>query len=159
MRARVAATGTALTLLLSACGTHARAQTHTIAAAPRDPKTMRALLHIARQFNIDYADNRAASVYDRWDARSQAVISRAAYIRRHRECRTGSGPGFVQGADRHGKWWLVHYEISGSNLTDYWSYQDGRWVFDLFRSNPQAVALYRLPGAKYLAAAGCEKQP
>lgn len=152
---------TILSALLGACGgqtparTHAPARTHTPTTTRRDPETARALLRIARQFNIDYADNRAASVYARWDARSQAILSRSAYIRRHGSCDTGSGPGVVEDAVRHGGWWLVHYVISGVTLTDYWSYQHGRWAFDLFRSNPSAVALYRLPLAKYRAAVGC----
>jgi hypothetical protein len=29
----------------------------------------------------------------------------------------------------------------GTTLTDYWRYQHSRWVFDLLRSNPQAVPL------------------
>jgi hypothetical protein len=62
----------------------------------------------------------------------------------------------VQNAVRAGRWWLVHYSISGAQLTDYWRYEHGRWVFDLIRSNPQAVRLYRLPAAQYLAAVGCK---
>lgn len=43
------------------------------------------------------------------------------------------GPGGV---------WLVRYEISGLQFTDYWSYVHGRWVFDLLLSYPMAVRLY-----------------
>lgn len=64
-------------------------------------------------------------------------------------------PTTIQGAVRVGHWWLVRYSISGPELTDYWTYERGRWVFDLVRSNPQAVRLYRLPAAKYFAAVGC----
>ncbi|HWD63769.1 MAG TPA: hypothetical protein VG405_01220 [Solirubrobacteraceae bacterium] len=49
----------------------------------------------------------------------------------------------------------MRYSISGAELTDYWSYQHGRWLFDLVRSNPQAVRLYRLSARKYFAAVGC----
>ena len=39
--------------------------------------------------------------------------------------------------------WLVHYEIGGQQLTDFWFYVHRRWVFDLVLSNPDAVKLYR----------------
>ena len=46
-----------------------------------DPKTAAALIRIAQVFNTDYGNNIDGPVWDRWDARSQAVISRADYIR------------------------------------------------------------------------------
>jgi hypothetical protein len=58
-------------------------------------------------------------------------------------------PGGPDGA------WLVHYEIGGQQLTDYWFYVRRRWEFDLLLSNPSAVKLYRLSPAKYVAAVGC----
>jgi hypothetical protein len=125
------------------------------AATPRDPHTTAALLRIARAFNRNYSANRVGAVYDRWDARSRRIISRAEYVRRHRECRTNPGAATIEGAARAGSWWLVHYSISEVGLTDYWRYEHGRWVFDLVRSNPQAVRLYRLSGPKYVAAIGC----
>lgn len=125
------------------------------AATHRDPHTTQALLRIARRFNADFSANRVGPVYDRWDARSKQIIARADYVRRHQECPRPPGPASVLGAERSGPWWLVHYAISGLNLTDYWRYERGRWVFDLVRSNPQAVHLYRLPPAKYIAAIGC----
>lgn len=125
------------------------------AAAHRDPHTKQALLRIARRFNADFSANRVGPVYDRWDARSKRIIARADYVRRHVECPRPPGPASVLGAERAGAWWLVHYAISGLNLTDYWRYEHGRWVFDLVRSNPQAVRLYRLSPAKYVAAIGC----
>lgn len=130
-------------------------RTATIPVHRPDPHTKRALLRIARQFNADYAANRDGAVYDRWDSRSQAVISRSEYVRRHRECPTAPGPATVEGASRAGSWWLVRYSISGIAMTDYWRYERGRWMFDLIRSNPQAVRLYRLPAEKYLQAVGC----
>ena len=51
-----------------------------------DPRTAAALLKIAAVFNNDYDDGDYGPVYDRWDARSQAIITRADYIRRHTEC-------------------------------------------------------------------------
>ena len=64
--------------------------------------------------------------------RSQAIITRADYIRRHKDCPSGSqtlsqtesvSPG---GPRREA--WLVHYEIGGQQLTDYWFYVHRRWV-------------------------------
>ena len=51
--------------------------------------------------------------------------------------------------------WLVHYEIGGQQLTDYWFYVHRRWVFDLVLSNPDAVKLYRMSPQQYAAALGC----
>jgi hypothetical protein len=51
--------------------------------------------------------------------------------------------------------WLVHYEIGGQQLTDYWFYVRRRWVFDLVLSNPDAVRLYRMSPSHYAAALGC----
>ena len=54
----------------------------------------------------------------------------------------------------HGTW-LVRYEISDQQLTDYWYYTHHRWEFDLPLSNPDAARLYRLPFAQYAAQVGC----
>ena len=97
-------------------------------------------------------------VYTRWDARSQAIITRADYIKRHKDCPGGSqtlsqtesvSPGGPHGA------WLVHYQIGGQQLTDYWFYVHRRWVFDLVLSNSDAVKLYRMSPQQYVAALGC----
>jgi hypothetical protein len=143
------------TIFLTACGATSERPSHTASSTHPDAQTKQALLQIARQFNDEYAANNAAAVYSRWDARSRTVIDRAEYIRRHRECPTAPGAATVQGVVHAGHWWLVHYSISGAGLTDYWSYDHGRWMFDLVRSNPEAVRLYRLPAAKYFAAVGC----
>jgi hypothetical protein len=123
-----------------------------------DPHTAAALLKIATVFNHDYDTGNYGPVYTRWDARSQAIITRADYIQRHRDCPSGShtpsqtesvSPGTPRGA------WLVHYEIGGQQLTDYWFYVHRRWVFDLVLSNPDAVELYRMSPSQYVAALGC----
>ena len=54
----------------------------------------------------------------------------------------------------HGAW-LVHYEIGGQQLTDYWFYVHRRWVFYLVLSNPGAAMLYRMSPSQYAAAIGC----
>lgn len=131
------------------------------AAAPatggRDPHTAAALLKIATVFNHEYDTGDYGPVYDRWDARSRAVISRAGYIRRHQDCPSGRQPAaHVESATRgrHGAW-VVAYEIGGQQLTDYWFYVRGRWEFDLVRSNPDAVRRYRLSPQRYARALGC----
>jgi hypothetical protein len=124
---------------------------------PPEPKTAAAVVRIAQVFNTDFGRNNDGPVYDRWDARSQAVISRAEYIRRHAECATApQAPAHVEGAaPGPGGAWLVRYEIGGQQFTDYWFYAQGRWGFDLLLSNPSSVRLYRLPFAQYAAAVGC----
>ncbi len=113
-------------------------------------------MRVATVFNRDYADNRDGPVYDRWDRASQAVITRKSYLLRHRDCPTSPGAAVVESAapGPHG-YWLVRYSIDGVQFVDYWTYQHGQWRFDLLRSNPSAVRLYRLPFAAYAAAVGC----
>ncbi len=141
---------------LTGCGGSGPGRSARATQTRRDPQTAGALLVIATRFNANYSANRDGAVYDRWDARSRRIITRARYIRLHRECPTAPGPATVQGVERAGRWWLVHYSISGVELTDYWRYTHGRWEFDLIRSNPDAAQLYRLPAARYLAAVGCQ---
>lgn len=148
---------------LTACGGPTAAPqtstTTTTDAASRqgpDPETASALLRIARAFNEDYAHNRDGAVYDRWDAASRAIISRSGYIERHRACPPPGGNVKTYAVTRGtGGAWLVHYEIDGTRFTDYWYYVHGRFVFDLPKSNPSAVALYRLSPAQYAKRTGC----
>jgi hypothetical protein len=152
----------AIAAAIALCAAGCTATTaHTATSAlslPPDPGTAAALLKIATAFNHDYDTGDYGPVYARWDARSQAIISRADYIQRHKDCPAGSrtlshaenaSPGGAQGA------WLVHYEIGGQQLTDYWFYVYHRWVFDLILSNPDAVKLYRMSPSPYAAAVGC----
>lgn len=122
-----------------------------------DPATPAALLRVAQAFNDAYDNGGFGAVYDRWDARSRALISRAEYIRRHQVCAPAThSTAVVTGASRgKGGAWLVRYEISGVRLTDIWFYVRHRWVFDIVRSNPGAARLYRLPFARYATATGC----
>lgn len=117
-----------------------------------------ALIGIAQAFNDNYDRNDDGPVWDRWDARSQAVISRTEYIQRHAEYATApQGPVRVEDAAPGPKGaWLVHYEIGGQQLTDYWFYLGRRWQFDLPLSNPDAARLYRLPFPQYAAQIGCQ---
>jgi hypothetical protein len=138
-----------LAVLLSACS----------ATQASEPKNAKALVAIAQVFNDDYGGNNDGPVYDRWDKRSQALISRADYIHRHLACATApQSPAHVESA-RPGLdgAWLVRYEIDGIQFTDYWFYVHGQWVFDLSLSNPQAVRLYRLSYAAYVHQLDCSK--
>ena len=155
MRLFIAAAVAAMVLLASGCTDHPAVSP---APLPTDPHTASALLKIATVFNHDHDTGNYAPVYARWDASSQAIITRADYIARHKDCPGGSPAlsqtesvslGGPQGA------WLVHYQIGGQQLTDYWFYVQRRWVFDLVLSNPDQVRLYRMSQSQYVAALGC----
>jgi hypothetical protein len=148
----------ATVLVATACAAGSARPAASPAPLPPDPHTVSALLKIATAFNHDYDTGDYGPVYARWDARSQAIITQADYIARHKDCPSGPpvlsrtesvSPG---GPDRA---WLVHYEIGGQQLTDYWFYIHRRWVFDLVLSNPDAVKLYRMSPSQYVAAVGC----
>jgi hypothetical protein len=151
-----------ITLVLAAvtagCTAYASRPAATAAtpAPPPDPPTTAALLQIATAFNNSYDTGRYGAAYDRWDARSQAIITRADYIQRHTECPTGPQTARVESAiPWPGGAWLVYYEIGGAQLRDYWFYQHRRWLFDLIRSNPSSVTLYKMTPQQYIAAQGC----
>ena len=138
MRRLVAATALPLAIgSLTACGGSAPIAARPPSAKHADPPTVQVLLRIARQFNKEYAANDDDAVYDRWDTRSRKIISAGDYIRRHQRCPTAPGPAIVSSAVPLGPWWIVHYSISDTDLTDYWRYEHGRWTFDLIRSNPK----------------------
>jgi hypothetical protein len=159
LRAPLAVTAVALASLAAGCtaGTTARPAAPA-ASLPPDPNTAAALLKIATAFNHDYDTGDYGPVYARWDARSQAIITRAGYIQRHHDCPGAAhAPSVTESATSggpHGAW-LVHYEIGGQQLTDYWFYLHRRWAFDLVLSNPGAVKLYRMSPQQYATAVGC----
>ncbi len=157
MRLLIAIAAVAVAALAAACTASAGRPAASPAPAPPDPHTAAALLRIGTAFNQDYDSGKYASVYARWDARSQAIISEADYTRRQEDCPGArNAPSRTESASPgpHGAW-LVHYEISGQQLTDYWFYVRHRWVFDLVLSNPDVVKLYRMPPQQYAAAVGC----
>ena len=160
MRLRVfLAVGAAAAALLAA-GCSATSTGHTAARAvslPPDPHTASALLKIAAMFNRDYDNGNYGPVYTRWDARSQAIITRAEYIRRHKDCPGAPHVASVTESVSRGPRgaWLVHYQIAGQQLTHHWFYARHRWVFDLVLSNPGAVKLYRMSPQQYVTALGC----
>jgi hypothetical protein len=157
VRHLLTATTVAAALLAAGCTASTSHPAASLAPLPPDRHTAAALLKIATVFNHDYDTGVYGPVYARWDARSQAIITRADYILRHRDCpgaphalsRTESVSPGPDGA------WLVHYEIGGQQLTDYWFYVHRRWGFDLPLSNPDAVKLYRMSPSQYAVALGC----
>jgi hypothetical protein len=160
MRLRALLTVAAVAAAWLAAGCSASTTAHPVAAAslPPSPHTASALLKIATVFNHDYDTGKYGPVYARWDPRSQAIITRADYITRRKDCSGGphvlSQTESVSQGGPHGSW-LVHYEISGQQLTDYWFYVHDRWLFDLVLSNPDAVKLYRMTPQQYVAYLGC----
>jgi hypothetical protein len=159
MRLMIAIAATAAAVLLAAgCTAGTGHPAASPVPLPPDPHTAPALLKIATAFNHDYDTGDYGPVYTRWDARSQAIITRADYIKRHKDCPSGSHTlsqtESVSPGGPHGTW-LVHYQIGGQQLTDYWFYVHRRWVFDLVLSNPDAVKLYRMSPQQYVAALGC----
>ena len=146
----------ALAALTAGCAAQAARPAARPTVAGSDPRTATALLRIATVFNNDYDGGDYGPVWDRWDARSQAVISRADYVRRHTECPDSPQSVTVEDASPGpGRAWVVDYETGGVQLHDYWFYVRGRWVFDLVLSNPDSVRLYRLTPQQYVAELGC----
>lgn len=151
------ATAATAVLLAAGCTASTGHVSASPAPLPPDQRSPSALLRIAAAFNNDYDGGDYGPVYARWDARSQAIITRAEYIRRHRECQTAPQATARTESARPGPRgaWLVDYEIGGQQLTDYWFYVHRHWVFDLVLSNPDSVRLYRLPARRYAEAVGC----
>ncbi len=157
MRALVSTAAAVAVLLTAGCSSVTAASPGTARVSlPPDPQTASALLAIATTFNHDYDTGDYGPVWDRWDARSQAIVSRAQYVQRHEDCRTQQPLSRTESDSPgpHGAW-LVQYEIDGEQLTDYWFYVHHRWVFDLVLSNPDMVPLYRMSSAQYATAVGC----
>jgi hypothetical protein len=146
----------AVAALAAGCSAQASRPAARPSVPAGDPRTVAALVKVAAVFNDEYDGGDYGPVWDRWDARSQAVIARADYVRRHAECRTSPQSARVEDArPGPGGAWIVDYEVSGVQLHDYWFYVRGRWAFDLLLSNPDSVTLYRLTPRQYLAALGC----
>lgn len=156
MRVRMTAAAVGAAFFLAGCSASTGHPAAAPAPLPPDPRTASALLRIAAGFNHAYDTGDYGPVYARWDARSQAIITRADYIQRHKECPGGGALSRTESAEPgpHGAW-LVHYEISDQQLTDYWFYVHRRWVFDLLLSDPDMVGLYRMSPQQYVAAVGC----
>ena len=83
MRLLIAIAVSAVVLIATGCSASSSHPGAPPPPLPPDPHTTAALLTIARSFNHDYDTGDYAPVYARWDARSQAIITRADYIKRH----------------------------------------------------------------------------
>jgi hypothetical protein len=86
MRVLVAIAVAVAALLAAGCSGSTGHSAGSSASVPPDPRTASALLKIATVFNRGYDTGDYGPVYARWDARSQAIITRAGYIRRHKDC-------------------------------------------------------------------------
>lgn len=154
-RARVWLSG-AIVLALVVGVSWRASSTATSPSSSTDSPSAKALARIATTFNDNYQANRVGAVYDRFDAVSRRVISRAHYLRDHLECPNPPGPATVTSVMRaRDGYWIAHYVIGGVGLNDYWHYEGGRWLFSLVKSNPGALALYRMPFDAYARAVGC----
>ena len=121
-----------------------------------DAENAAALWVVATTFNSNYQHNDVGPVYDRWDPSSQELISKSNYVRRHKICPTTPGRATIRSVSRSTNgFWAVVYTISGVARTDYWRFINGEWRFNLARSNPDAVRLYREPFAAYARDVGC----
>lgn len=117
------------------------------------PTTLRS---VAQQFNVNYAANKDGPVWDDFDVASQRVISRASYIHWHQVCPAPRVASTITSVTKASNgFWRVAYRESGVTLIDYWHQQDGKWRFDLAKSNPTSVALYSGTLAKYLLGRWC----
>ena len=160
------------TLLLCGCGATASTSnptttttsnvSSTSSATPiglpsAEPATLDTLLAVAQRLNDDFGSGRYAQVYQRWDPQSRALISGEEYVRRHVQCQTApQDPTHILravfGADGY---WRVTYILDELRFVDYWRYRAGHWEFDLIRSNPDAVRLYRMNPQAYASAVAC----
>jgi hypothetical protein len=156
MRVLIASAAVVAAFSFAGCSAGTSHPAASPAPLPPDPHTASALLRIATAFNHAYDTGDYGPVYARWDARSQAIITRADYIQRHEDCPGGGALSQTESAEPGPDGaWLVQYEIGGQQLTDYWFYVHARWVFDLVLSNPDMVKLYRMSPQQYVAAMGC----
>lgn len=119
------------------------------------------MLKVAQRLNDDFGAGRYAQVYERWDPASRALISGDEYVARHLACQTAPQDASqviaaVPGADG---FWHVTYVLDDLRFVDYWKYRAGHWEFDLIRSNPSAVRLYRMSRQAYLTAVACNGSP
>jgi hypothetical protein len=80
LRALAAIAAAAIALCAVGCTATSAHPATPVPSLPPDPPTGSALLTIAAAFNHDYDAGDYGPVYARWDARSQAIITRADYI-------------------------------------------------------------------------------
>src|SRR5215471_4123345 len=90
VRRLLIATAVAVALFAAGCTAGTSHPAASAAPLPPDPHTASALLKIATAFNHDYDTGDYGPVYGRWDTRSRAIITRADYLKRHKDCPSGS---------------------------------------------------------------------
>jgi hypothetical protein len=90
MRQLMAVAVSAVVLFAAGCTASSNHPAASPAPLPPDPRTAAALLKIAAALNHDCDTGRYGPVYARWDARSQAILTRADYLRRHKDCPSAS---------------------------------------------------------------------
>ena len=96
MRVLIAISVAAMVLFAAGCTAGTTHPAASPAPPPPDPYTASALLKIAASFNHDYDTGDYAPVYTRWDAHSQAILTRADYIRRPELAEGSSGTAVKQ---------------------------------------------------------------
>ena len=107
----------AAVLFAAACTAAPGHPVATPAPLPADPHTTAALLKIAKMFNHDYDTGDYGPVYTRWDARSQAIITRADYIsgtRTARAARARCRRPKVSARARVGRGWCITRSAASS---------------------------------------------
>jgi len=108
----------AAVLLAAGCTAGHRSSGRIRGAVAPDPHTASALMKIAATFNHDYDTGDYVPVYSRWDARSQAIIIRADYIKRHKDCPGGpqtlSQTESVSPGGRRGRGWCITRSAASS---------------------------------------------
>jgi hypothetical protein len=77
VRRLLIAAAVAAALFTASCSATTSHPAASVAPLPPDPHTAAALLKIAAAFNHGYDTGDYGPVYTRWDARSQAIITRA----------------------------------------------------------------------------------
>jgi hypothetical protein len=111
MRLLVAAAVVAAALFTMGCTANSSHLAGASASLPPEPHTAAALLKIAKVFNHDYDTGDYGPVYTRWDPRSQAIITRADYVKRHKDCpavrRRCRRPKVSAGEVRMGPGWCI----------------------------------------------------
>ena len=89
MRGLFVAIAAVIVLFAAGCTVGAAHPAASAAPLPADPHTASALLKVAAAFNHDYDTGDYGPVCTRWDARSQAIITRVDYLKRHKDCPGG----------------------------------------------------------------------
>jgi hypothetical protein len=158
------------TVLLTGCGhggSHAKAAPTTIPATTtvtasttttttQDPSAV-GLRAAAQVVLAAYSSGQWGVFWDHWDPASQALITRAEYIRRKTACPRITGVPISISAVQpgaNGLWNVVGHGI-GSAVTYQFRYSQGTWSYVI--TDPAIKADLVEPYARYIARPGCTK--